>query len=72
MTVAGVAQRLRISQRQVRRLISQQKIKVFRRDGIGVRIHRSDCDAFLVYGKAFEKLTRPQKEYIREVNCRRT
>lgn len=57
---------LRYSSRHLRRLIKQNKIKHYKLTTGGIRFHRSDLDAFIMFGTYFRKLTRPQKQIIFE------
>jgi excisionase family DNA binding protein len=52
------------SERHLRRIISTGKLKSYKIPTGGIRIHRSDLDAFIMFKKPFNKLTRPQKELI--------
>jgi len=60
-TAAGY---LKVSDRSIRRYISNGKIKSYQTPTGGVRFHRFDLDSFVMYGKPYKKLTRPQKETI--------
>ena len=57
---------LKCSPRSLRRYIQDGKIKSYHTPTGGVRLHRSDLDAFVMFGKPYKKLTRPQKEQINE------
>lgn len=65
-TINEAAFYLRYSSRHLRRLISQNKIKYQKLPTGGIRLHRSDLDAFIIFGSSFNKLTRPQKQVIYE------
>lgn len=65
-TLNEAASYLRYSTRHLRRMISQKKIKHHKLTTGGIRLHRSDLDAFIIFGSSFRKLTRPQKEIIYE------
>ncbi len=64
LSINEAASYLRYSTRHLRRLISQNKIKYQKLPTGGIRLHRSDLDAFIIFGTSFNKLTRPQKEII--------
>jgi len=58
---------LGIGKTKLRRLITQGRIKHYRIDKI-IKIHQHDCDAFLMFEKPFNKLTRPQKLTVNELD----
>ena len=64
LTINGAASYLKYSTRHLRRLISQRKVKYYKLPTGGIRFHRSDLDAFIIFGTSFNKLTRPQKDII--------
>ncbi len=64
LSVRTGATYLGYSERHLRRIIYSGKLKVYKMLTGGIRIHRSDLDAFIMYGKPYNKLTRPQKENI--------
>ncbi len=66
LSINEAASYLRYSTRHLRRLISQRKIKHYKLPTGGIRFHRSDLDAFIIFGSSFNKLTRPQKQVIYE------
>ena len=66
LSINEAASYLRYSTRHLRRLISQRKIKHYKLPTGGIRLHRSDLDAFIIFGSSFSKLTRPQKQIIYE------
>lgn len=64
LSINEAASYLRYSPRHLRRLIAQRKIKHHKLTTGGIRFHRSDLDAFIIFGTSFNRLTRPQKEII--------
>lgn len=64
LSINEAASYLRYSPRHLRRIMSQRKIKYYKLPTSGIRFHRSDLDAFIIFGISFNKLTRPQKEII--------
>ena len=64
--VSNASEYLKVSDRSIRRYISKGKIKSYQTPTGGVRLHQSDLDSFVMYGKPYKKLTRPQKESIKE------
>jgi excisionase family DNA binding protein len=64
LTVKKGADYLGYSERHLRRIISSSKLKAYKIPTGGIRIHRSDLDAFIMFNKPFNKLTRPQKDII--------
>lgn len=65
-SVRAGADYLQYSNRHCRRLISYGQLKAYKLPNGGLRLHKSDLDAFVVFGKPFNKLTTPQKEIINE------
>ena len=63
-SVNGAADYLKVSDRSLRRYIKAGQIKSYKTPTQGVRLHRSDLESFIMFGKPFNKLTRPQKESI--------
>jgi len=58
---------LKVGRTKLRELVEDNRIKVVRLDG-QMRFLRKDCDAFLLYEKPYQRLTRPQKAVIDEIN----
>jgi excisionase family DNA binding protein len=69
LTVGQASDYLKISERHLRRLISQKNLKTYRipngKDTGGVRLHKTDLDSKLVFSKSLEKLTRPQRQHMK-------
>lgn len=63
-SVKDTASYLHYSERHIRRLISQRRIRSYKLVTGGIRLHHSDLDAFIMFGTSFRKLTRPQKQII--------
>jgi len=55
---------LSVSERSIRRYIKDGKIKSYHTPTGGIRLHKNDMDSFIMFGKPYKKLTRPQKEQI--------
>jgi len=58
---------LKIGKTKLRKLVKDNRIRVVKLDG-QMRFHRKDCDAFMLYEKPYQRLTRPQKAVIDEIN----
>ena len=58
---------LKIGKTELHKLVEDNRIKVVRFDG-QMRFLRKDCDAFMLYAKHYQRLTRPQKAVIDEIN----
>ena len=65
-TVKESAEYLRCSERQIRRYIDENHLKVNRLPTGSIRVHIMDLDSFIEYGLKSNKLTRPQREIINE------
>ena len=58
---------LKVGRTKLRELVENNRLKVARLDG-QMRFLRKDCDAFMLYEKPYQRLTRPQKAVIDEIN----
>ena len=65
-TVKEAAEYLRSSERQIRRYIDENHLKANRLPTGSIRIHISDLDSFIMYGKKSDKLTRPQRDILND------
>ena len=58
---------LKVGRTKLRELVENNRIRVVRLDG-QMRFQRKDLDAFMLYEKPYQRLTRPQKAVINEIN----
>ena len=65
-TVKEAAEYLRSSERQIRRYIDDKHLKANRLPTGSIRVHISDLDSFIMYGKKSDKLTRPQRDILND------
>ncbi len=63
-TINEASAYLKTSVRSLRRYIKNGNIKSHKTPTGAIRFHRSDLDSFIMFGKSFSKLTRPQKEEL--------
>ena len=67
LTFQECCEYLRVGRTKLRALVENSRLKVIRLDG-QMRFLRKDCDAFMLYEKPYQRLTRPQKAAIDEIN----
>ena len=65
-TVKEAAEYLRSSERQIRRYIDDNHLKANRLPTGSIRVHISDIDSFIMYGKKSDKLTRSQRDILND------
>lgn len=63
-TVKETAAYLKMSNRSIRRYITNGLIKIYKLPTGGVRIRKADIDSLVMYGKPFKKLTTTQRKQI--------
>lgn len=68
-TVPEVAKQLGITDRTVRRYYKSGKLKSHKTPSGSIRLNQNDVDAWMMFGRSYRKLTRPQKDQLREL-CR--
>lgn len=68
-TVSEVAKQLGVTERTVRRYYDWGKLKSHKTLSGSIRINQNDIDAWIMFKRPFRKLTRPQKEQLKEL-CR--
>ncbi len=66
LTIREAALYMKKSDRSIRRMISSGNLKSNKLLEGGHRLNRRDLDAYILFGKPFNKLTRPQKEEVME------
>ncbi len=67
LTFQECCEYLKIGKTKLYQLVEDNRIKVVRLDG-QLRFLKKDCDAFMLYEKPYQRLTRPQKAVINEIN----
>jgi len=68
-TVSQAAEYIGVSRRTIQRYIKDSSLHSYVTPSGIIRINQNDIDAWVMFGRAFKKLTRPQKEQLIEV-CR--
>jgi len=66
-TVSEAADYMGVSYRTMQRYIKKGILNSHIAPSGIIRINQNDIDAWLMFGRAFRKLTRPQKEQLREL-----
>jgi len=61
------AEYIEVSYRTLQRYIKDGNLKSYVTPSGIIRINQNDIDAWVMFGKSFKKLTRPQKEQLREL-----
>ncbi len=67
MTILECSQFMGVSVSYVRTLVRDHRLEVARQGRI-IRIHKTAASAFLLFGTGRQKLTRPQKQIINDLN----
>ena len=70
MTVVQAGCYLKLSERSVRRYLSTGRLKSYTLPGGGVRLLRRDLDSFALFKKAYEKLSRQQRQRVHALQAR--
>jgi len=66
-TMTEAAEYIEVSYRTLQRYIKDGNLKSYVTPSGIIRINQNDIDAWVMFGKSFKKLTRPQKEQLREL-----
>lgn len=67
LTFQECCEYLKVGRTKLRELVEDNRLKVIRLDG-QMRFLRKDCDAFMLYEKPYQRLARPQKAVINDIN----